>query len=363
MHFARREGFLIDVAPQSVFPCRHAMHGPTLCKVAGVTNETQSSESSPPRLAEPQSSRWRQTGSIILETVRNWNKDNVSRLAAAVSCYTLISIAPLGILSVAIAGAVFGQATARGQIAADISSLVGIKAARAIETIILNSRGPGSGIWSTALGVTVLLLGASGVFAELQSAMNTIWKVEPKAGQGVMTFIRHRFASFAMVLIVTTLLFVSLLLSAALPFIVKYFEGTVPGGQFFWQLFSASASLALTTFLFALIFKVVPDIDVAWKNVWPGAFVTALLFTLGKLLLSLYIENSAVTTSYGAAGSLVALVIWVYCSSQIVFCGAEFTEVYSRRIGTGIQPTEHAFLLQRPTARSNVGSQVDARLV
>ena len=304
-----------------------------------MPNEISKRGSLHPYLASIHLSRWRQTWAIVLETVRNWNEDNVSRLAAAVSCYTLISIAPLGILSVAIAGAVFGQAAARGQIASDMGSLVGTKAARAIETIILNARAPGSGISSTVFGVVVLLVGASGVFAELQSAMNTIWKVAPKAGQGVMTFIRHRFFSFAMVLAVAFLLLVSLLLSAALPVVGKYFEGYLPGGEPVWQVLNVSATVAITTVLFALIFRVVPDIEVAWKDVWPGAFVTALLFTFGKLLLSLYIGRSSVTSSFGAAGSLVALVIWVYCSSQIVFFGAELTEVYSRRIGTGVRPT------------------------
>ncbi len=326
-----------------------------------MSNETQSLESRDGDLAYPRSLRCVRTGAIVLEAVRNWEVDNVSRLAAAISCYTLISIAPLGILAVAIAGAVFGQAAARGQIVTDISSMVGARAARAIETIILNAHNPGSGNWSTVLGIVVLLFGASGVFVELQSAMNTIWKVGPKAGQGVMTFIRHRFASFVMVLVVTLLLFTSLLLSAAFPFVGKYLTGTMLGGPLVWQSINIATSVAFASLLFALIFKVVPEVAVAWKYVWPGAFVTAILFTLGKLLLGFYIENSSVTTLYGAAGSLVALVIWVYCSSQIVFFGAELTEVYSRRVGTGIQPTEHALLLQRPTASGNVGSQTTAR--
>jgi membrane protein len=219
--------------------------------------------------------------------------------------------------------------------------MVGTSAARAIETIILNAHEPGSGIWNTAFGIIVLLFGASGVFVELQSAMNTIWKVGPKTGQGVMTFIRQRLASFGMVLVVALLLFGSLLLSAALPVVGKYFQGIVPGGPLVWLLGNALASIALATLLFAFIFKVVPDIDVAWGDVWPGAFVTALVFTFGKMLLSLYIEHSSVTTSYGAAGSLVALTIWTYFSSQIVFLGAELTEVYSRRTEKGVQPTEH----------------------
>jgi len=326
-----------------------------------MPSETQQVESQEGDTAHPRSLSWGRTWAILLEAARNWNEDNVSRLAAAVSCYTLMSIAPLGILSVAIAGVVFGQAAARGQIATDISSMVGAGAARAIEAIILNAHDPGTGIWSTVFGIVVLLLGASGVFVELQSAMNTIWKVAPKAGQGVVTFIRQRFASFVMVLVVSLLLFVSLLLSTALPVLGKYFTGTLLGGPLVWQSINIAASVAIATLLFALVFRVVPDIDVAWKYVWPGAFVTAILFTLGKLMLGLYIENSSVTTSYGAAGSLVALIIWVYCSSQIIFFGAELTEVYSRRVGTGVHPTEHAFLLQRPMASSDVGSQINAR--
>jgi membrane protein len=304
---------------------------PALCKSVGVPNESQTLESSRSTFAISQWSCWRQSWAIISETFRNWDKDNVSRLAAALSCYTLLSIAPLGILSVALAGAVFGQQAARGQIAAAIGPAMGTEVGRAIETIIVNARVAHSGLSSTAFGVVVLLLGASGVFAELQSAMNTIWKVEPKAGRGVLTFIRHRLFSFAMVLAVAFLLLVSLIVSAALAAFGKFFEKYLPGGELVWQVVNVLGSLAVATALFALVFRVVPDIDLEWKNVWPGAFATALLFTLGKLLLGLYIGKSSVTSSYGAAGSLVALVVWVYYSSQIVFLGAELTHTYSRR--------------------------------
>jgi len=283
----------------------------------------------------------------MLETIRNWNKDNVSRLSAALSCYTLISIAPLVILSVAFAGAIFGEAATRGQVARDASSLVGMKAAQAIENAILSANLPHSGISSTVFWIFVLLLGASGVFAELQSALNTIWNVRPKTGQGVMMFIRHRLSAFVMVLAFILLLLVSLLVAAALPFFGKYFAEKLGYAHPVWQLFLVPLSLAMTTLLFGLLFKVVPDIEIAWQDVWPGAFVTALLFAFGKLLLSLYIEGSAVTTSYGAAGSAVALLIWVYGSSQVVFFGAELTAVYSQRIGVGTLPTEHAVLIKR----------------
>ena len=294
-----------------------------------------------PALASRLAQIGRVAGTILLETIRRWDRDNVSRLAAALSCYSLMSIVPLGILSVGVAGAVFGDAATRGQIARDASSLVGMKAAEAIETAILSARHPHSGISSTVFGIVVLLIGASGVFAELQSAMNTIWNVRPKTGQGVITFIRHRLFAFVMVLVFVLLLFASLLAAAALPFFAKYFEENLWGKVPTWRLALVPLSLAMTTLLFGLLFKIVPDIKVAWKDVWPGAFVTALLFAVGKLLLSLYIEDSAVTTSYGAAGSVVALLIWVYGSSQIIFFGAEFTEVYSRRMNGGSLYAQH----------------------
>jgi membrane protein len=226
-----------------------------------------------------------------------------------------------------------------------MAKVVGHKAADAIETIVASSSDTGSGFWSAVLGIVILILGASGVFIELHSAMNTIWKVGVKPGQGLVSFLRQRFFSFAMVLAVAFLLLVSLIASAALSAVGKFFSGYLPGGEFIWQLVNAAVSLAFTTGLFALIFRIVPDVQIDWKDVLPGAFATALLFTLGKSLLALYIGKSSVTSSFGAAGSLVALVIWVYYSSQIVFFGAELTEVYSRRLGGGVKPSEHAVAL------------------
>ncbi|HEY5955989.1 MAG TPA: YihY/virulence factor BrkB family protein [Polyangiaceae bacterium] len=275
--------------------------------------------------------RWRRWGAVFVEAAKKWDDDNVSRLAAALSCYTLLSIAPLGILTVALLGSVFGQEAARGRVADEMSGIVGTEAARAIETIIAHAYAPSTNAMSTIVGLIVLLMGASGVFVELQSALNQIWRVAPKPGQGLTTFIRQRFFSFAMVLAVAFLLLVSLLLSAALAATGKFFESYLPGGEFLWQVVTLGASLILTAALFALIFRVVPDVDISFREVLPSALITALLFTVGKLLLGLYLGKSSVTSSYGAAGSLVALVIWVYYSSQIVFFGAELAEVYSRR--------------------------------
>ena len=274
---------------------------------------------------------WHQARSMIIETMRKWDKDNVSRLAAALSCYALLSIAPLGILLVAGAGIAFGPQAARGQVALAMGPMLGSEVARAIEAIIVNARAPGPGIASTILGVVVLLLGASGVFVELQSAMNTIWNVSPIAGTVVPTFFRRRLISIVMILSGAVLMLALPLLSATRVAAGVFFKKHLPGGEMIWQLGIGVSSFVLEAALFAVVFQAVPEIDVAWKNVWPGAIVTAVLFTLGKLLLGVYIGKSTVTSSYGAASSLVALVAWVYYSSQVVFLGAEFTEVYSRR--------------------------------
>lgn len=254
----------------------------------------------------------------------------MSRLAAALSCYTILSIAPLGVLAVSVIGAVFGQDIARHQLAIQLGSVFGESAAQAIEAIISNAHAPGKGLSSTIMGLAVLLVGASAVFVELQAALNEIWRVPSRTGSSVATFIRHRFFSFAMVLSVAFLLLVSLFLSAALAAMGKFFASDLPGGEAVWQVLTAILSLVLAAVLFALIFKVVPETNISWDDVWLAAVATAVLFTIGKSLLAIYLGKSSVTSSYGAAGSLVALVIWVYYSSQIVLFGAELAEVNSR---------------------------------
>jgi membrane protein len=285
---------------------------------------------------------------MLKEAAKDWDEDNASRLAAALAYYTLLSIAPLIVFSVAVAGVAFGEEAARGEIAREIGSIVGEQAARAIEGIISHAEAPAAGITSTAIGLVVLLLGASGVFSELASALNTIFDVTTKPGQGALGFLRHRLFAFAMVLAVAFLLLVSLVLSAGLSAVGHFFESYLPGGEFVWQLANLAIGLALTTALFALIFKVVPDVDVAWRDLWVGALFTATLFSLGKSLLGLYIGKSAATSSYGAAGSLVALVLWVYYSTQVFFFGAEFTQVLARRFGGSIRPSARALSLNPP---------------
>jgi membrane protein len=280
--------------------------------------------------------------SVLKETVTEWKDDNVPRLAAALAFYTLLSIAPLVIIAIAVVGFAFGEEAARGQIAQELGRVVGAQAGEAIESIASSADRPTAGIVSTIIGVVVLLFGASGVFGELQSSLNTIWEVEPKPGRGIKGLIRDRFFSFTMVLAVAFLLLVSLLLSTLIGALGQFLERSLPGGETLWAVLNFGISLAMIAGLFALIFKTVPDVEMRWRDVWVGAAVTALLFVLGKFLLGLYLSRSAVSSTYGAAGSIIALVLWVYYSSQIVFMGAEFTQVYARRFGSHIRPSEHA---------------------
>lgn len=286
--------------------------------------------------------------SLVKEAAEDWDSDDASSLAAALACYTLLSIAPLMVVAVSIGGMLFGREAARGQIAGELGSIVGSEAAQAIQSIAANAKDPAPGIVSTIVGIVVLLLGASGVFIELHTALNRIWEVQPKPGRGVLGFMRDRLFSFAMVLAVAFLLLVSLVLSAALAAVGHFFQQSLPGGEFIWQVINFLVSLAVTSFLFALIYKYVPDAVIRWRDVWLGATVTAVLFSIGKLLLALYIGKSSFSSSFGAAGSLVALVVWVYYSSQIVFLGAEFTQAWARHFGGRIRPTENAVSISPP---------------
>jgi membrane protein len=303
--------------------------------------------------AAPGGARWKRrlrlVGALLKETVVQWQDDEAPRLAASLSLYTLLSLAPLLIVSIAIAGMVLGEEAARGQISHQMSGVVGAQAGAAIEAMIANAREPSEGLVGSVVGIAVLLVGASGVFGELQTALNQIWNVKARPGRGVMGFVRDRFFSFSMVTGVAFLLLVSLVVSAVLVTVTTHFQGLIPFPEL-WQVSNIVISLAVTTLLFALIFKVVPDAHIAWRDVWVGAFVTAVLFSIGKILLGWYVGRSATVSPFGAAGSLVALIVWVYYSAQILFLGAEFAQVYATRFGSHIVPTANAVLAHAPEA-------------
>ena len=286
--------------------------------------------------------RLRDTWAIVKETASDWLDDNASRLAAALAYYSLLSLAPLLIISVAVAGVFFGPEAARGKVAGELGSVVGGDAAQGIQAVVASAQSPATGVVSTIIGIVTLFIGASGVFGELQASLNTIWEVKPKPGRGVWGEVKSRFFSFTMVLGVAFLLLVSLVISSVLSAVGDSFAQALPGGEALWQVLNFAISLAVVTALFALIFKLIPDAEVRWGDVWLGAAVTALLFTLGKLLLGLYLGKAAVGSAYGAAGSIVALTVWVYYAAQIFLLGAEFTQVQARRRGREIRPSENA---------------------
>jgi len=260
----------------------------------------------------------------------------------------VLSIAPLLMLAIAIIGLVFGEDAARGQVASELASVVGPQAGEGIQTVIQHANSPSGGTISSIVSVAVLLFGASGVFGELQSALNTIWEVKPKPGLGIKGFLRARLFSFTMVLSVAFLLLVSLVLSAGLSAVGAFFEHKLPGGAGLWSAVNFVVSFAIITGLFALIFKTVPDVQMRWSDVWMGAALTALLFSIGKLGLGLYLGRASVASPYGAAGSIIVLVIWVYYATQILFMGAEFTQVYARSRGAKLTPSKHAMPADEP---------------
>jgi membrane protein len=271
---------------------------------------------------------------MLKEAFKDWNEDDAPRLGAALSYYTIFSIAPLLLISIAVAGLVFGAEAAQGRVVAQIQGLVGRSAAEAIQAMLESARKPGQGVVAAIFGAATLLFGAGGAFNELRGALDVIWEIPPRQGGGILALIRERLASFGMVLVVGFLLLVSLVISAG----ISAFEvtGTFPGSGVVLQVVNNGVSLAVITVLFALIFKYLPDAHppVAWKDIWVGAFLTAALFTLGKYGIGFYLGRSSVASAYGAAGSVVLLLVWVYYSAQILFFGAELTQVYARRHGS-----------------------------
>ena len=280
---------------------------------------------------------------LLKETFSEWYGDNAPRLGAALAYYTVFSLSPLLIIVIAFAGLVFGREAAQGQIVAQMQGLIGEESARAIQAMIESARKPSSGIIATVIGILTLLVGATGVFGELHDALNTIWEVKPKSGLGLMAIIRDRFLSFAMVLGIGFLLLVSLAVSAGLAALGKFMDGMLPGAIYIGEIVNFIISFGVIMLLFAMVYRILPDIEIAWSDVWIGAAFTSLLFTIGKFLIGLYLGRSSVASAYGAASSLAIILIWVYYSAQIFLFGAEFTQVYAKKYGSHSVAGQHAF--------------------
>lgn len=283
-----------------------------------------------------------QVWTILKDTVTAWSHDKVPRHGAALAYYTVLSLVPLLVVIIAIVGLIFDPEVVQGYLLEQIGRLVGPQSADAIKEMIQRASEPSTGIVATVVAAGTLLFGASAVFAQLQDSLNSIWGVEPKEGRGLWGLIRDRFISVAALLGTGFLLLVSLALSAALAAFGNWFGGWLPAPEMVLHGVELLISLAVITGLFAMIFKVLPDAQVAWSQVWIGAALTAVLFTIGKFAIGLYLGKSDVGSAYGAAGSLVIVLIWVYYSAQILLFGAEFTQVYANRVGVRIVPSRNA---------------------
>jgi membrane protein len=288
-------------------------------------------------LMEPTSNPLKALWNLLKTTAIEWNRDGAPRLGAALAYYATFSLAPLLIIAVAISGLIFGREAATGHIVGQIQGLVGHDTAAAIQAMIEKSNQPATNIITSVIGLVALLFGASGVFGELQQSLNAIWDIQPKPKRGILSTVKDKFFSFSMVLGTGFLLLISLVISAALAGLSTMIAELMPGWDVLTQIINFLISFVVITALFALIFKYVPDAKIAWVDVSVGAAVTALLFTIGKALIGFYIGYSSLSSTYGAAASLAVVLVWVYYSAQILFFGAEFTQVYANTYGSRIR--------------------------
>jgi membrane protein len=282
--------------------------------------------------------RGRHLWRIFHTAVYEWNEDKVPRMAAAVAFYTVFSLTPIVVIAFKIGEMTFGSEVALSEILGQAAYLIGNEGAAGIRLLIENAPPNQSSVLSTLLGLAVMVFAATGVFTELKDALNTIWEVQPKPGLSIFALARDRLFAFAMVLVIWFLMLVSLVLSAALAALSEFAGSYISGLQFA----ESAISLVLTVVLFALIFRILPDVKVAWRDVWLGAAVTGVLFTLGKSLFGLYLGHSTIGTSYGAAGSLVIVILWTYCSCLFLLFGAEITQVHARLRHAQIVPSDKA---------------------
>jgi membrane protein len=291
---------------------------------------------------------------LFKEAAVGWSRDKGPLLAAAVAYYTIFSLAPLLVVSVAVAGIYFGEAAVQGQLVGQIEGFVGREIALTIQLIIENAaRVEGSGIVATIIGVLLLFIGASGVFSQLRNALNMIWGITPDPKRGVVAFLKERFLSVTMVLGIGFLLVVSVALSIALTTLRRYLLTFSPELVANLPRLDIAVTLVVITISFAIIFRVLPDAEVAWRDVWMGAAVTALLFALGEYLIGLYLAYSSVGSAFGAAGSLVVVLTWIYYSALILMFGAEFTQVYANKYGSRIRASGNARLVAPTPADAN----------
>jgi membrane protein len=333
------------LAPQRKRPCRKA-HAAAMVVSSGIADQVV--EVSALLRIGMFSTAW----TILKETVLAFINDGALSRGAAIAFYTVTSIAPVLLIVIAIAGLAFGQDAAQNAITAQLSGLMGHQTAEVLQTAVASAAGKSSGILATIIGIGTLLVTASGVFGEMQTSLNAIWKVKPQ-GTTVSRLIRARAASLGLVAAMGFLLMVSLVVSTVLTAVGNYLDSILPFGKIILTVLNGLLSVVLISLLFAAVYKVLPDRTLKWSDVIVGAVVTAVLFTIGKSLISWYIGSSAVASSFGAAGGLIVLLLWVYYSAQIFLIGAEFTKVWAERHGSKrrrtdlTQPSDRQFSCSR----------------
>lgn len=271
---------------------------------------------------------------LLVGAVDGWINDRASSKGAALAFYTLFSLAPILVMVLAIAGAIFGEEAARGAIFRELNGLVGPAGAEAIQLLLANARNPKAGVLATLTALDLLIIGATTVFGELKDSLDEIWEVPPAHQPGIILFIRSRLLSFSLILVLAFLLLVSLSVNAALAVLEKYLGGFWGDATYILLAVSSAISFAVIATLFAAIYKLLPQIRLPWRDVWVGAIVTASLFLIGKKLIGAYLGNNEFVTSFGAASSIIALLMWVYYSAQVFFLGAELTRQYALWFGS-----------------------------
>jgi membrane protein len=271
---------------------------------------------------------------VAMKCLSAWIDHRASSKGAALAFYTLFSMAPILILAIAAAGYFFGAEAAQGEIIAQVEGLVGRNGAQAIQTLLAGARDPAAGLTATIVASVLLLVGATSVFVELKGSLDELWGIEPPKGVAIVVFLRNRLHAFGLVLVLAFLLLVSLVVSAALAVLERYAGGSWSSSYHIFAFVSSVMAFAVIACLFAVIYKVLPDAPLSWRDVWIGAAFTAGLFSAGKYAIGLYLGHSSVASGFGAAGSLIALLLWVYYSAQIFFLGAEFTRQYALAFGS-----------------------------
>jgi membrane protein len=275
---------------------------------------------------------------LLSETYQAWRRDNAPTLGAALAFYTTFSMAPLLIIVIAIFGVILGKATVQVEILRRAQELIGAQGAAAVKMMIEAAYRPGTGLPATLIGILVMLIGSTSALVMLTHSLNLIWGAKPNPKAPIWNLVKERLLSFVMILVIGLLLVLSLLLSIVLSFLTGFFQNLLPVPPFFIEVCDFVLSFLLITLLFAVVYKVLPDVEIAWTDVWVGSAITAILFTLGKFLFGMYLARSSIRSAYGAASSLAIILMWVYYSAQVFLIGAELTRAYANRYGSRVKP-------------------------